>query len=224
MPFSLQQKVFDKFGAFYKLYDTYQDLDGKGILERYMEMFGKETDDSYYSFSHLDNAFLSASIKEELIVFLEETFGNLPKISESTTLRKRVLKFAIFLLQVKGTLQALITLLRWLGFTNVTIQDNLRNFGFDSDTTFDDEDRVFDSFLQGKDVYELTIYGNITLTAELLGFIYSLIKWNEPIDASISKITYFDIPAVIGDLPTYNAMVSNSHFEIIAGKLTQIFD
>jgi hypothetical protein len=191
-----------------------------------MECIGNETDESFLTFfdDFFASLLIAGTIEEIRLPFLEETFGALPKLGEELSLRRLVAKYGVFLHQAKGTFQNLLTMFRWLGVTNVEIQDTLRNYGFDSDTTFDDSNRTFDSYLQGKDVYILTLYGNITLTATLLSYIIGLIKWNEPINARLQKIIYFNIPATILDLPAYNGLVTDSYFAIEGGKLVQIFD
>ena len=224
--FALQNNIFNKFGPYYRLKDTYKDANGKGIAERFHEMLANDLDTNFtFIVANLvGNTINPKETNFDLLTFIRESLGNIIQVSEDEAVDRKTLSYTIFLYQVKGTLQALKTLFNLIGFPDVDFDGSgVNKSGFDSDLTFDSDERTFDSFKTSLKSYSLIVYGNQTLSPDLLATIYKIIKWNEPIIAFIKKITYWDIPAISGDLPSYNAMTTNSVFTLEGGKLTQTY-
>lgn len=204
MAFLLQTKIFGYFGRDIKIRDEPKNAQGKGVLERYNEVMGLEYDVYYSEFldNLIDNTMVPQEVLEKFIPYLEEMLGGLQFTGTTIAIRRKILKFAIRLYEIKGTKKSYDLIYRLLGFNSVTITEHQAEFTFDSPTTFDDLFRKFDSKCPPCSDYTINVYGDADLTNELHKMIFRAAELCEPINAHIRAVFYNDVLLIADDLPS----------------------
>ena len=199
MQFLLQDKIFEYFGLEAKAKDSFKDVDGKGIWERYNESVSIYYDENISKLIDLffENVYISETMYSSLIPTVERTIGSPVIILEdgnpiNETYRRKVIKFIHKIYNIRGTELSYQVLLGMLGFENVTINEYVEVSGFDSDITFDDEIRTFDSVSTNSACreYSITSTGALTLTGEIIQGVARIVEFLEPINARLRDFTY----------------------------------
>lgn len=217
---ALKDKIFAIwYSLFDKRSDPNKDVDGKGTLERYNEIIAEDYDDNIKPFianAH-DNLVVPKTMLDQYIPSKELDYGNnLLFLSVDNEMRKRILAYWHRYVAIKGTRKGYEVLLCMLGIT-ATITELFYQGGFDSPTTFDSDTRpTFDS---GKcspcSSYELELTGSV-LTVDIYKAIFSIVEWNEPINAQLLSLEYngLDLLNIVynWDYTTNVVGVSNPQF------------
>lgn len=201
MTFSLKDIIFDFFGIKDKLNDLFKDVNGKGLHQRFNEMLAEDLDENEIDKTNNVVKYTCdpQECMEKFLFYKEQAFGGLYAISSNPIIRRKILSFAVYLNRIKGTEESYQIPILLLGFTTVEIHEFDATNGFDSPTTFDDEERVFDMKCAGCGKYRINITGTISMTAGLLNSIINIVKYNEPINAKLENIYYNGSPAVVDD-------------------------
>lgn len=190
--FSLKEKIFDLFGVEARRNDSYKDENGKGLWQRYNEALAEDFDEQLYSYIDklLDYTLIPETVRPNMLAYLEDMFGEPVVIDDTIESRQRLLRFVVRLYQLKGTARSYEILVKLMGLDSVTITEIEGGGGFDSAVNFDDPERRFDSeaFSTGK--YSLHITGTLELDQELKDKIKSVVRFCEPINASLAEIFY----------------------------------
>ena len=195
MAFNLKDIIFGFFGSFQVVEDINKDANNKGTLERYNEAMALEYDEEILPLQEniIDNNLVPSTAFFQFIPYLENRVGSTLFMGSSPTARRRVLQYIHRWYAIKGTVRAYELLLGMLGF-NVTILEDFTAFTFDSPTTFDDDVRTFDMSCNICGNYTVELTGGLTLDPEIIQAIFSIIKFNEPIHAHLSLVTYNGTP------------------------------
>ncbi|WP_291726153.1 phage tail protein [Bernardetia sp.] len=170
------------------------DADGKGEFERYNEIIGEDIDDNIEPLldNLIENTMLADTMYSRFVPLLEKTIGITMRLTNSEDLRRKVLKFAFRLYQIRGTTLGYEVPLRMLGFESVEIVESWVVSSFDSPLTLDDAVRRLDSGgrCQSCSPYELYLTGSLELTAEIMRAVGEVIEFNEPINARLTALKY----------------------------------
>lgn len=188
--FSIKQILFSLFGTYFNEYDTNKDANDKGTLERYNEIIGEDVDDNILP--HIRDMVADNLNPEELLVqFLglrENSLGIEIDFFSTNIWRRRILKYYVKWVQMKGSSDCLRLMFGMLGIS-MTLTTSNTYYSFD-DITFDDPNRVFDLDCNNCVEYELILTGNIPLDADLTNYILGVIEFNEPINADLTFWSY----------------------------------
>lgn len=196
-----KNKLFEYFGAYAKRNDTNKNGLDQGFFERYNMGVGASLD--YEITPKIDNFMANLydpeTCLDRYVVYLESMMGY---NQDNNTLylsavinpnRRNMLKKFRKLCLIRGTKRCYTILLAQLGLA-VTFTENFNQYGFDSPVTFDDPIRRFDMRCDTCSTYELALTGTVTMTPTLLEAILSMIAFNEPINATLSVLTYNGSP------------------------------
>lgn len=207
--FLLQDIMFKRLGRKAKVNDSYKDDQGRGIWERYFLALAQDFDVNFWPLveNFLDNTIVPDTVMDRFIAYLEEQLGNDVKLYDDIDKRRRLLAFIIRLYQVKGTARSYEILLKTMGFDGVVIEEHTGASTLDSDVTLDDVFRTLDSAESGSTEYSLYLTGSFTLTQDDRTRIRKIVKFCEPITASLRDIFYNENPINIGDGPQILSVV-----------------
>lgn len=202
MTFVLKNIIFDFFGIRDKSEDLYKDVNGKGLHQRFNEMLAEDVDEN--EIDKTENVVKYTvdpdQCLDKFFFYREQEYGGLYSISAVPAIRRKIIKYASYLNRIKGTEESYIFSLLLLGFSTVNIYEYVNTSGFDSPTTFDDEVRRFDMKCNSCGRYRIDITGSITMTNSLLNSIMNVVRYNEPINATLDGITYNgDTISIVGD-------------------------
>lgn len=177
--------------------DPNKDINGKGTLERYNQIIAKDIDENITPFIEniFDNLVVPFLMLDKYIPDREQSLGNdYLFLSFDPMMRKRIIKHWHRYVAIRGTIPGYQVLFAMLGITAV-ITEVWDTGGFDSATEFDSDIRpTFDNGrCQPCSPYTIDLTGP-TITPELYQAIWSIIQFNEPINADLESITYNSVP------------------------------
>jgi len=112
---SLQNLFFKSLPSFFEEYDSYKDQDGKGLLERYLESFQTETEESLIPINNMGLLKDPLQVLEDYLAYLSEDYGKPPTIFKDTSLFRKVLKDINFVKPQRGTEKGAINFFLILG-------------------------------------------------------------------------------------------------------------
>ncbi len=201
----IKDKIFEYFGVSYKQKDTYKDNQGRGILERINRTIGHDIDENIIPLidSLLSNIYVPNTLLDKLIPHLEESLGITLYLGED--LRRKVIENIFKFYQVKGTVKGYEVCFYLLGYIATLIIGNNETDTFDDGGVFDDGG-TFDISTSGMLCkscinYSIELTGTTVVTQEVYNAVYSIVTFNEPINARLTGITLngepFEIP--VGD-------------------------
>ncbi|CAB4185257.1 hypothetical protein UFOVP1492_93 [uncultured Caudovirales phage] len=169
--------------------DLNKDGQRRGTLERFIRTIGYSIDTELIPLLEkvLDNTYSPRTAFSTMLLYLESMFG-VVLTSLSLATRRKVLTFIRLMANIKGTPRAYHVWFSKFGIT-VVITEIWYDWGFDSDITFDHTIRHFDSKCQPCSPYQLAITGP-SLNQELSNLISAVINFNEPINATLTVVTY----------------------------------
>lgn len=193
MAFLLKPKIFKLYGPEEKNNDTYKDIDGKGIFERYNESLAEDFDEEILILINnlVGNTMDPFTVQQKFIAYLEEMLGVNFSISDTIARRRKFLSIINHIYDIKSTIPAYQIMLKWLGFDTVDIIEYDNAHGFDSPFTFDDKRRRFDNKC-GKACgqYSIQLTGTVANTPDIVSKVFKIIEFNEPIDAELRSVTF----------------------------------
>lgn len=201
MAFSLKNIIFGKFGRRDAVEDILKDpISGKGFLQRFQELLAEDTDANEVDLINnlVENTQAPRTILTQFLPYAEDRFGGLVDLHGSLLLRRKVLEHASYLHKIRSTKAGYETLFRWMGFTTGVVTAAPLVYGFDSPTTFDDDDRVFDGHCATCRPYSIDLTGSMPVTSELVQGILNVVTFNEPIDMELMFIYYNGTPIING--------------------------
>jgi phage tail-like protein len=190
---NLRDLIFRLFGPAEKLADTTnRDAEGRGLNERFMRALGAEFDDSLYPLldGFVANCVDPTTALARFVPYLEQQMGVAYQVSDSLSVRRKLIAWAPRITRLKGTKRSYEILLKLMGFATVNLIEHFVGHGFDSAITLDDPDRRFDSRCAGCTDYSLELTGTLTMTPEIIAWIRSVVSFCEPINARLRLITY----------------------------------
>lgn len=204
MAFLLKNRIFALFGRDIKIRDSYKNAQGKGFIQRYNEVMGYEYDTFYgiYLDNLLDYTLVPQTVLTKFVPYLEQMLGGLEFTGTTIATRRKILRFALRLYEIKGTKKSYDLIYRLLGFDSVTIEEHIDAYTFDSPVTFDDFYRRFDSKCPTCSDYTIKVYGSAPLTDDLHKMIFRAAELCEPINANLRAVYYNDTLLISDDLPS----------------------
>lgn len=140
MPGPFQYWLFRQLPSYFKIGDSYKDINDRGLIERYLEIFGLELDEEYIpQIENYINIIDPLVADSKFLNHIAYTLGNPPDLWENApnhTEYRRLLSIILSIYKVKGTLLSYQTLFSLIGYT-VSLQMN-----FVECTYYDDEDEL----------------------------------------------------------------------------------
>ena len=187
MATNYETTLFERFfPTYWKRTDVNKDAQGKGTMERYVEVMGNELDEMVTPAidNMLDSLHGASTISERFMGIAEDTIGNQLFITNLIALRRKVNQFIIKYQQTRGSLLSYTALFRLLGFSvNIEV---ISIGGFDSGESFDIG--TFDTDSGCCTVYNVRLISSLTYTPDIRRAIESIVEFNEPINATLNKI------------------------------------
>lgn len=122
--FSFRDWLFGNLPQYFKDNDTYVDINGEGLLERYLRSYGEELDENLVSF--IDNfldLFDAAKCQSALLPHLSFILGLPITIDNTEAVYRKVLKYAVQLYKVKGTSVSYDMLFNFIGLEIAILED-----------------------------------------------------------------------------------------------------
>lgn len=189
---------FSRLPGYFKKNDTYKDNTARGLLERYLEIYGTEIDDEIVPFieNYLDIVDVTRS-DDKFLVHTAYTLGNPPNLYGNTADWYKILKYIVDLYKIKGTAKSYRLWFALWGLHANLVQYRPKEYFYDSDNLHD-EDWTYDSGCPTCSFYEIFVniltndcgQGQVytPLTEEILNLIALLISLNEPINAVLKDI------------------------------------
>lgn len=186
--------IFGQFPPYYKIEDTNKDGDGKGIFERYTEIYGEYIDESIIpDIENFSEDFNALSCRETLLPIIADDLGNPPELTIDDDRYRKLLSTIASIYKIKGTLPGYRIFFLMFGF-NVSINtyqniDIVADLGFKSD-----EGYAADNYCNNCTSYEIAFWnnndnaatGNLTLIdSDTLDALNKIISFNEPINARL---------------------------------------
>lgn len=188
----LKDKIFSLFSNYDKRVDVNKDESNKGTLQRYNEMLADDMDVEIIPLikNILENTLIPTTALQKYIPYLESIYGINFVISTDWEIRRKFLGFIVKYNQVKGTKLGYKYPMYLLGITDIIFDEVWIQYSFDSPTTFDDAKRRFDMKCNPCSDYSLDIIGATSMNPEKYQSILNIIKYNEPINAKLTGLTF----------------------------------
>lgn len=108
----LSNFFFNSLPHYFHENDSYKDENGKGLLERYMEVTEEEAETVYQEIKDLPKAYQAKNVKESHLYLLGSVFGNPPTLFLNKANYRKLIEYLPNLLKRKGTLQALVDIFK----------------------------------------------------------------------------------------------------------------
>lgn len=186
---------FRQFPEHHQISDTYVDVKGEGLLQRYLRGFGMELDENFlpYIINFTDIIDLE-KCDDKFLPLIGTILGNPPSIDGTHGTYRKILLYAIAIYKVKGTPQAYDIFSNLLGITTHIVEAiPLKKITYDDDSepTYDMEPTAqeYDSECEYCSDYQIAYEG--VVAQETLDSFTKVICFLQPINA---KFTGF-IPA-----------------------------
>lgn len=193
--------IWDKLPPYYEMNDNYKDADGKGLLQRYLSIFGLELDENITTAIDglLDQLNPQTAI-DQYLTEISYSIGSPDDILGDIDSYRNLLVQAISLYQTKGTFRSYKQLFNLLGMS-VTIQELFpgpNTYDADPELVYDTE-AVYDDDACSKTCIHYTLtYSPLPGTllempltndkkAQLIAMIHNLI---EPHSAELDSLIY----------------------------------
>ena len=197
--FTLADKIFGLFGANAAEHDTFK-VNGKGLHQRYQEKIFEDADENEIDKINRFTQYLinPDTLLSSFIPLRFESLGGYDPILASIGLNephmRKVLKYWMSLVGKKGTKIGYIAMFRMIGIDGtILIEEYGTTTGFDSAVTLDDTVRRFDGSSSTCSDYSIQLFGTAILTAQLMAEIMAVISFNEPINARLVRVSYYQI-------------------------------
>jgi hypothetical protein len=202
MAYNFQNFFFGQLPLYYKVNDTYRDINDRGLLERFLEIFGMEINEEVTplveNYLKIINPF---ETDPKYLTTLGYTMGSPPDLLGDPDAYAKILAYIIQVYKIKGTAKAYELLFSLIGF-NITISELPPDewYTLDDGTTLDMGARL-DNGCPPCSEYEVVINPLLTpatLTCsdpiytfvpdEILPTFIKIIEFNQPINAHLAGI------------------------------------
>lgn len=188
----LKDYIVGLMPTYMKDYDSYKDLDGKGFVERYLEIFGMELDEFYYpKIEAMINEVNPLTAQSGFLDYIAYAMGDIDNITSNEDEYRRFISFVISIFKVKGRFLSYQAILYPLHVVATAINEiPVAVVRYDSGLTYDQVGIAYDQGCPTCSDYELTMTSDLPLTSDLYNRILSAIAIVEPINAKLTKITF----------------------------------
>jgi len=196
--------LVSQFPNYFYFQDTYKDINGKGLWQRYVEIFGKELDENFRPFvESLTELVTPRTIPASLVTYLSDNLGSPPDIFSDTDADfsnpkyRSLLSYITKIYQIKGTVRSYELLFEFLGYGVRIIEQFDESIAYDNGDLYDVPLNKYDNECPGCISYILVYYPitenvlNSTpiVIGELeLNKIRRVIDFIEPIDTKLKQL------------------------------------
>lgn len=199
MAFSLRYFFFGQLPLYYKVNDTYKDVDDRGLLERYLEIFGKEVDDEIFpKIENYLDIIIPLETPEQYLTALGFTLGSPPDLLNDPNLYAKVLAYIIQIYKIKGTARAFELLFQLLGYSITVVELPPSETVLLDSLNILDDGLTFDAGCPGCSGYEIIIntllnpgegdcdeQSHEAVDNTILATFIKIIEFNQPINADL---------------------------------------
>ncbi len=192
--------LFDKLPTYFRRNDSYKDTSNRGLLERYLEIYGDELDDNIIPEIEAVLDILDAQIApSQMLTHISDTLGNPPDLFINEPQYRNILSFIVDFYKIKGTKAGYEFFFGLFGFTIVITELPYNEAYFDDGNLFDDPnelgDYTFDNTCPPCSCYTIQFVsrqdsnGNINpVGPNDLQNIFDAIAFTEPINAILCSL------------------------------------
>ena len=189
--------LFNTLSTYFYDNDTNKNVNGEGLLQRYLQVFGEEIDEEVIpKIEDFINNLDAKNCDENTLKYISDFFGNPPDLFLDDNLYRKLLTFVISIYKIKGTSRSFELFFNLLGY-NVIITDEPKNsfFFYDELNLFYDTLQVnYDGGCKLCNKYSIT-FSSIDnplepITQATLNKLVSVIKFVEPINAEIEDLNF----------------------------------
>lgn len=172
--------------------DSYKDLDGKGFIVRFLEIFGEELDEQYYNkIEELQDQLTPGLCQAVYLDYFAVMEGDFAVQLNNEYDYRQFLQYLLSIYQVKGRKLSYEAMLGALGLTVVLTEIEPLGVNYDNpEINYDDEGVFYDISCATCSDYNLDITGPNPISPTLYQKILELIALVEPINATLGTITY----------------------------------
>jgi len=194
-----REYLFDKLPYYFLNQDTYKDSEGRGLLQRYLTLFGDYLDE--YVIGEIEcylNIIDSSLTSSKYLTDLSATLGNPPDIFKDENKYRNLLHYISSVYKIKGTLESYKLFFSILGYDIILTEIPIPNI-LDSEKVYDatgqyDNGNIYDADkCQPCSEYDITfipVNGQVTgVSEDTLSKINQSIQFNEPINAKLRYLT-----------------------------------
>lgn len=192
MAYTLKDKIFGFFGVSAKRRDTFKDVNGKGIWQRYNESLGDDYDNHVRDLidNPVDNILVPQTTFDRFIIYLEYNVGMPLQLSNNMDFRRKMLWLNNVITLTKGTIASYRILFNLINISSVTVTNLSTESGFDSSLTFDDDERKFDGRGTCCFHYKVDLVGSAPITQLLIDNVWKILYYLKPVNAELITVTY----------------------------------
>jgi phage tail-like protein len=189
--------IVSKLPRYFIREDSYKDNEDKGLLERYMALFGENIDDTMASeIEEYLNILDSSICEEKFLNHISDVLGNPPDVFNNEEQYRNLLSYIVSVYKIKGTKRAYELFFSILGF-NITITELpllVPSSNYDNDADYDSDvtvDLYDQNICQPCSFYTIAFYykdnNEEVLEANTLNLLRAAIDFNEPINAKLKS-------------------------------------
>lgn len=192
--------MFSLLPWYFKKNDTFKDNDNKGLLERYLSIFGQEIDEEIIpKIECYMNIIVAQECESRFLIHLSDVLGNPPDVFNNETQYRNLLAYIVSIYKIKGTKAAYELFFGLLGFTIELVELSVTNAEsqYNNDGSYDtgDSDSIYDQTKCSPcSDYDITFFPkdltNLVLSSDTLDALNDAIDFNEPINATLNNLTF----------------------------------
>ena len=198
---SFKKFLYDQFPVFIKRDDTLKDLTGKGLFERYFDIFGEEIDDVIFPEADQYLDIIDITINDsKFINHVSDTLGRPPDIFQDEDIYRKLLVFIVTVYKVKGNIDSYQLFFSLLGFNVSIIEHFQKDIKYDVGLLYDfnpDGDVLHDNDCPSCTDYSL-VFSSVnddptipiinSIDEPTLNLLRQVIFFNEPINARLRAL------------------------------------
>lgn len=181
--------------------DTFVNLAGEGLLQRYLRIFGTSLDNDFIPFiDNFSNIFDYEKCDDKFLPLLSGIVGYPPNIDGTTETYRKIIGYAIAIYRVKGTLQSFEIAFNLLGLEISIIEEiPTKAVLYDAaNSAYDDgPPELYDTLCAYCSGYKIAYNSELdttdpwvynTISTTVLNNIPNIINWLSPINAQFNGI------------------------------------
>lgn len=152
----LKDFVFNKLPHYYRDNDTNKDVNGEGVLQRYLQVFGLQIDDELKPFiDGFQILYDVSNVDPKFLQHIGSILGYPPSLNADPELYRKILLYIIQIYKVKGTCMSFKMLFNLLGLQVEIIEDIPRKkITYDLDPEIAKYDHLEDEDVKDDDRYD----------------------------------------------------------------------
>lgn len=195
---TFQDFFFKQLPLMFKRDDSYKDINGDGLLERYLRVFGLEIDNEVIPYAEEYMEIMDVmTTDEKFLPLISYGLGNPPNLLYDPALYRKLLRYILAYYKIKGIKESYELFFALLGYTVTVVEYPEQDVRFDSGYLMDDGNLMDEHCVTCSD-YELFLMltgahcdptAVILLDEALLALIELIISFTEPINAVLLHIT-----------------------------------